>query len=206
MAAPTLTPFPLSCIAALTILALLSSLTIPCCAASDADPSSSPYLEFVKASCAYTTYPDVCYETLSSYAATIQTSPTELAKEALSVSLNSAQLTSDVVTNLSKMSDLTKRESGAVNDCMEMISDSADELRQSLVAMRDLQGPEFKAQMNNIQTWVSAALTDDDTCMDGFNAGKGSDKGKVKGIIRSNVMRVAQLTSNALALISRLSE
>lgn len=201
-----MTHFPLPCIAAIATLTLISTPMKPCSAATDADPSLSPYMEFVRKSCAYTTYPDVCYETLSSYVDTIQTRPTELANAALSVSLNGVMSASDVVTNLSRRRDLNKRESGAVVDCMEVISDSVDELRQSLVAMRDLQGPEFETQMSNIQTWVRAAMTDENTCMDGFTVGKGPGNGKVKGIIRSNVVRVAQLTSNALALVNRLSE
>lgn len=55
--------------------------------------------------------------------------------------------------------------------------------------------------MGNVKTWVSAALTDEDTCMDGFE----ENVGKMKETIRGYIVNVAELTSNALALISNIS-
>ncbi|OAY72268.1 21 kDa protein [Ananas comosus] len=55
----------------------------------------------------------------------------------------------------------------------------------------------------NAQTWLSAALTNEDTCADGFDAvapGPGSAKGEVLARVR----RVKQYTSNALALVNTL--
>ncbi|KAE8655272.1 putative 21 kDa protein precursor [Hibiscus syriacus] len=83
------------------------------------------------------------------------------------------------------------------------MSDSVDELHQSMAEMKSLQGPEFQMKMSNIQTWVSAALTNEDTCMDGIEAK--TINGKIKDNIRSNIARVAHLTSNALAFINKLS-
>ncbi|XP_031378638.1 21 kDa protein-like [Punica granatum] len=125
------------------------------CLGARISPRLSPSTEFIKSSCGATMYPDICYQTLSSYASTIQTSPTEMAS----------------TTN-------------------------------NIVAMKDLGGPEFEMQMGNIQTRVSAALTDEDTCMDGIEGR--AFNGEVKRTIKSRIVRVAQLTSNALALINRL--
>ena len=72
-----------------------------------------------------------------------------------------------------------------------------------MTAMKDLQGPDFEMKISNIQTWVSAALTNEDTCMDGIEGE--AKNGKIRDTIRINIARVAQLTSNALALINRLS-
>ncbi|XP_030463380.1 21 kDa protein-like [Syzygium oleosum] len=186
-----------------TIIFILFSIAQPCLASSRLDRLSSN-TEFIKNSCGFTIYPDVCYQTLSSYASTIQTSPEAMANAALLVTLQSAQSASDMVSKLSKAGGLSQREEGAVIDCVETMSDSVDEIRQSLVAMKGLDGPEFETNMSDIQTWVSAALTDEDTCMDGFQEGGPSDNNKVKGPIRDSIVKVAQLTSNALALINRL--
>lgn len=51
-------------------------------------------------------------------------------------------------------------------------------------------------QMSNVQTWVSAALTNENTCMDGF--GEFNLHGKVETISRRHIAKVAHLTSNAL--------
>lgn len=166
--------------------------------------SNSSSTEFIKTSCRVTLYPDLCYNTLSSYASTIQTNPTELANAALSVSLNEAKSTSALVLKLSKGLELRPREASAMKDCVENTRDSVDELQQSLQAMKDLKGPEFEFKINDLQTWVSAALTNEDTCMDNFE-GNGMN-GKVKDTIRGRIVRVSQLISNALALINQLNQ
>ncbi|KAK2653568.1 hypothetical protein Ddye_013424 [Dipteronia dyeriana] len=160
--------------------------------------------DFIKTSCGVARYPDICYETLSSYARIIQTSPKEFANAALSVSLKEVQPTSASVLKLSKGHDLRPREVGAVKDCVENMRDSIHELQQSLIAMKDLVhylGPEFEFQMSNVMTWVSAALTNEDTCMDNFE-GNGFN-GEVKSTGRGYV---SQLTSNALDFSEALEQ
>ena len=89
-----------------------------------------------------------------------------------------------------------------MKDCVEELSESVDELRSSIGEMSRLKGRgDFKLMINDIQTWVSAALTDENTCSDGFQ-GKATN-GNLKTIVRGRIVNVAQLTSNALALINR---
>ncbi|KAE8672535.1 21 kDa protein [Hibiscus syriacus] len=184
-------------------LALFLCITNPSSAARLEPQSKTSNTDFVKTSCEVTMYPDICYQSLSAYASTIQTSPRELANTALSVSLNNAQSTSTLVLRLSKEHGLTRGETVVIADCVETMRDSVDELHQSMAEMKGLEGPEFQMKMSNIQTWVSAALTDEDTCMDGIEAK--AINGKIKDTIRSNIARVAHLTSNALAFIDSLS-
>ncbi|KAL8192791.1 hypothetical protein R6Q57_027239 [Mikania cordata] len=158
-------------------------------------------MSFIKASCQATRYPDLCFKTLAPYATTIQTNPMELVNEALTVSLKSAKSTSKVIRELSKGRDLGKRDGQAVADCLENMSDSVDEMKKSMMAMKEMDGPEFRENMGNVKTWVSAALTDEDTCMDGFE----EIDGKMKETIRGYIMNVAELTSVALSLITNIS-
>lgn len=88
-----------------------------------------------------------------------------------------------------------------MKDCIEELSDSVDELRNSIGEMSQLRGSNFNQVINDIQTWVSAALTDENTCTDGF-AGK-TMNGKLKIAVNGRIVNVAQLTSNALALINK---
>ena len=81
---------------------------------------------------------------------------------------------------------------------------AVDELQKSLLEMKNLNGPDFEEKMGNVMTWVSAALTDEDTCMDGFQENSAMNS-KVKATIRNYIVNVAQLTSNALALTKNLS-
>lgn len=92
-----------------------------------------------------------------------------------------------------------------MKDCVEELSESVDELRDSIGEMNKFnkqgQNYNFKVMINDIQTWVSAALTDENTCSDGF-LGQ-TMNGELKAVVRSRIVNVAQLTSNALALINK---
>lgn len=96
------------------------------------------------------------------------------------------------------------REAAAMRDCVEELSDSVDELRRSIDEMGRLRTLNFELTMSDVQTWVSAALTDESTCTDGFQENSATD-GDVKAIVRGRIVQVAQLTSNALALINQLA-
>ncbi|XP_057952783.1 21 kDa protein-like [Malania oleifera] len=157
--------------------------------------------EFIRRSCGATTYPRLCFASLYTHAGLIQTSPMLLADTALTVAFQTAQSAAAAVLRMSGTHGMRASEAAAVRDCVEEVGDSIDELRESLVEMKKLKGSNFEAVMSDVQTWVSAALTDDDTCTDGF-AGKAMD-GNVKAAVRGHILNIAHLTSNALALINQ---
>lgn len=123
-----------------------------------------------------------------------------LADTAMSIALATARSASTAITRLSKNQWLKPREAAAMSDCVEVLGDSVDELRMSIQEMEHPEGTSFGLQMSDIQTWVSAALTDDDTCMDGFDGN--AMNGNVKTTVRGYILHVAQMTSVALALIN----
>lgn len=85
---------------------------------------------------------------------------------------------------------------------MEEITESVDELRRTLSELKHLKEETFSWQMSNVETWVSAALTNEDTCLDGFEG----VNGKIKSDLRRKITNVAMVTSNALYMINRLDE
>ncbi|XP_042511104.1 pectinesterase inhibitor 7-like [Macadamia integrifolia] len=187
-----------------TLLSLFLSISYLTCSVARIDPHGyQADMEFIKTSCGVTLYPDLCFQSLSPYASTVHMSPSRLAQVALNVSLRSDRSTSDMVVSISKENDTSPREAAAVADCVETVGDSIDELQQSIGEMKHLHGPDFYQKLGNIQTWVSAALTNEDTCMDGFQGG--AMNGTIENTIRKGIVGVAQLTSNALALINKLS-
>lgn len=188
---------PNSIAALLIVLPLIFSATNSGC---EARPAASTSTEFIRTSCSSTSYPTLCYSSLSSHAALIQQNHKVLANTALSVSLDTTRSTSAAVLKLSHTSGLTPREAGAMHDCLEVLGDSVDELKKSMEEMNQLNGSNFEMTMSDVQTWVSAALTDEDTCMDGF-AGKDAHGG-VKAAVRGRIVNVAHMTSNALSLIN----
>ncbi|KAF2315757.1 hypothetical protein GH714_040294 [Hevea brasiliensis] len=137
---------------------------------------------------------------LSVQASKIQNSPKLLANAALNVTLASARSTSTMMQKLSQSHGMKPREVSAMRDCVEELSDTVDELRQSIGEMGEAKGSNTKLMIGDIQTWVSAALTDESTCSDGFDGN--TMNGNVKSAVRKQILKIAHLTSNALALIN----
>ncbi|XVF52679.1 hypothetical protein PTKIN_Ptkin05aG0037600 [Pterospermum kingtungense] len=188
------------------ILILMLSATHPnSCLAARKFLSSETDTDFIKTSCGATTYPDLCFTTFSSYAIEIQASPKILATKSLLLTLNTTRAASKTLSELSKSlaQGLKPREAAALRDCLEQVSDSVDEVKRSIGEMDETQGKSFAFRMSDIETWVSAALTNEDTCMDGFSESDTDGDGDVKAAVRSSIEKVAHLTSIALAFVNR---
>ncbi|KAK8656182.1 hypothetical protein V6N13_108739 [Hibiscus sabdariffa] len=165
--------------------------------------STKTYKSFIKSACNSTTYPKICYQTLSPSASAIKTDPYKLCNISMSVTLNATYKASSSIGSLSKTKGLSPSEKQIVGDCAETTNDAIDELQQSLEALANLQGSDHKAGvMSDLKTWVSAALTDEYTCTDEIEEQK--VRKAVKNTINKNVMYLAKLTSNCLALFKLL--
>ncbi|KAH7574521.1 hypothetical protein JRO89_XS03G0306700 [Xanthoceras sorbifolium] len=180
----------------LTVLFL--SLWVSCSATTSSHDEPE---DLVHSSCAHANYPSICLRTLSSYKGAART-PRDLAQAAVKVSLSRASKVSQYLTQISSSVNKGKRERMALSDCVEQVSDSVEELKKTLSELNHLRGETFRWQMSNAETWVSAALTNEDTCLDGF---KGVD-GKAKRDVKKKITNVARVTSNALYMINRLDE
>ena len=187
------------------VLLLLSILYIAGTATSASTTSSSASAtNFIKASCTATTYPALCVQSLSLYATSINQSPRQLIQTALAVSLDKAQSTKTFVYKLTKFKGVKPREKAAIKDCFEEIDDTVDRLVKSVKELKNMgssKGSDFQWHISNVQTWISAGLTDENTCVDGF-AGKALN-GRIKNSIKARFVHVERVTSNALALINK---
>jgi pectinesterase inhibitor-like protein len=184
----------------LTLLFIIINLQT--CLAITTTSSTQTYNTYIKTACNSTLYPQVCYESLSSYASQIQTNPQKLCTTALTLALRAAQNTSSTVSKVSKQAGLSSTEVAVIKDCVDNVKDSISELQDSLNEMGQLNGSDVEFRVASVKTWVSAALTDENTCTDGFN-GKNVNA-TVKNKIREYILNLSRLTSNALALINSL--
>ncbi|CAN1180520.1 Pectinesterase inhibitor 11 [Linum perenne] len=186
---------------------LLITTLLAAAAAATATAAIPTAADFIKTSCAATSYPTLCIHTLTPYAPTIRTSTRRLAVTALSVSLSTAKSTKSYV---SKLQPSKPREAAAVKDCAEEIEDTVDRLTKSIKELKAMAGGQsFEWHLSNIETWVSAALTDESTCVDGFGDEStcvDGFSGEVREVVRGKVERVVHLTSNGLALVNRYAD
>lgn len=177
-------------------------------ASAAAEPAPSPgpaeenAAEFIRANCESTQYPKLCYQSLNGYANVVQQDPARLAAVAIGVSLARATMMSVYVANLSRQAEAEPRAASALRDCFSVFRDAVGQMRGSVKQMRQLAGggEELRFQMSNVQTWMSAALTNEDTCTDGF---EGVADAALKDDVCGRAVEVKEVTSNALALINR---
>ncbi|GAV64869.1 PMEI domain-containing protein [Cephalotus follicularis] len=200
------TPFAEACHVSLTILLtfllFISNMQTTLATTTTSNNSSQTYQDYIKIACNSTTYPEICYNSLASYASTIKTDPQKLCNTALSITLKAARNESALVSAIAKQKGLTSTEKAIVKDCIDNVGDSVDELKQSLKELEGLQGSDVQFHMANLKTWVSAAITDEETCTDGFNGNKVN--ATVKNKIRNSILNLAKLTSISLALIDNI--
>ncbi|KAL8112283.1 hypothetical protein AgCh_019838 [Apium graveolens] len=160
--------------------------------------------EFIRTNCQTTLYPVLCYRSLSRHALKIQENPALLAQAAIGVSLNRAKRMTNYVSNLTQEADTgatEPRAASALQDCFSVFGDAVEQIRDSLAQMLKLggSGESLRFQMSNVQTYMSAALTNEDTCIDGFEE---VNDGPMKKDVCDRTVKVKQVTSNALALVN----
>ncbi|KAL2907161.1 Pectinesterase inhibitor 9, partial [Bienertia sinuspersici] len=162
---------------------------------------------FIKKSCQLTLYSDLCYTSLSS-SYTGDPNLGKLTYAAIQVSLAGCVHTANYVASLSHRTT-TRADDMAVGDCVELTNEALTQVKRRLTEMAGiLRSGVHRGGMSNVMTWMSAAITDQNTCMDGFNElNSGRDD---EGVVRTKVGRkvdvVVKLISNALALVNSFAD
>uniref|UniRef100_A0A7N1A0I1 Pectinesterase inhibitor domain-containing protein n=1 Tax=Kalanchoe fedtschenkoi TaxID=63787 RepID=A0A7N1A0I1_KALFE len=163
--------------------------------------------DFIRASCSSATlYPELCFATLARYADSIGNDRGLLARAAIFVSLSRAKHVAAYVSREAKSGSDDSQAVSALRDCVSSFGDAMEQMRGSLKQMKEIEtagrtsgGQSVRFWASNVQTWMSAALTNQDTCTDGFEE---VDEGPLKAEVGRRVGLAKKLTSNALALIN----
>ncbi|GLT71665.1 hypothetical protein SLA2020_436650 [Shorea laevis] len=126
--------------------------------------------------------------------------PDSILTAALRTTLNEARLAIQTITKFNSLS-FTYREQIATEDCQELLDFSVSELAWSLAEMKDIRaGSKNVHYEGNLKAWLSAALSNQDTCLEGF---EGTDR-HVERFIRGSLKEVTQLIGNVLVLYTQL--
>lgn len=157
----------------------------------------------VREACRVTRYPEICVHSLASFSSTAGRSPSKWARAGVSVTISEVKNLQAYLANLKKYNSLRGRNRVALSDCIESFADALDELHRSLGVLRRLSRSTFGTQMGDLNTWVSAALTEEDTCLDGFEGQK--ERLRHIKLLKNRVLNVSYMTSNALALVNKLA-
>ncbi|XP_059648468.1 putative pectinesterase/pectinesterase inhibitor 22 [Cornus florida] len=129
-----------------------------------------------------------------------QQNPTSVLRAALEATLNEARLAIEMVTKFNTLS-IDSREQIAIEDCKELLDFSVSELAWSLAEMKQIRaGSKNIHYEGDLKAWLSAALSNQDTCLEGF---EGTDR-RVESFIKGSLTQVTQLISNVLTLYTQL--
>ncbi|XP_021800840.1 putative pectinesterase/pectinesterase inhibitor 22 [Prunus avium] len=114
--------------------------------------------------------------------------------------LNEARAAIQKITKFSSLS-ISYREQLAIEDCKELLDFSVSELAWSLGEMNKIRGGDNNEHYEgNLKAWLSAALSNQDTCLEGF---EGTDR-RLEDFVRGSLKQVTQLIGNVLALYTQL--
>eukprot|EP01018_Ginkgo_biloba_P037068 Gb_24214 [translate_table: standard] len=147
--------------------------------------------KFVKSACSQTRYPDMCVSSMVSYPGYQTATPEDMTNIAVQASMDWARKAHSFAVSLTNNS-MSKKERAAWQDCLELFEDTMDRLNVCV-------SNSVKKKAEDVQTWLSAALTNQDTCLNGFRD-LNATSNNVKALMSPRAMNVSQLLSNSLAM------
>ncbi|KAJ1296567.1 hypothetical protein BS78_01G311200 [Paspalum vaginatum] len=163
--------------------------------------------EFVRGCCARTLYPRLCGAGLAPYAASVHSSRARLAVAAANLTLAALDALAARIPPPSPGGGGGSNASssgGALADCADAVAAASDQTARAAERLRGVEravGPEVRWRVDDALTWLSAAMTYEDTCADGL-ASRKSAPAPVRAELRVRVRRAKQYTSIALALVN----
>ncbi|XP_074580220.1 pectinesterase 3 [Curcuma longa] len=161
-------------------------------------PSPESVADSIRAMCNVTRYPASCFSSVSAAnGANLTNDPEELFGVSLAVAMDALQAASAAAAEFAPPSK-DRRLAAALRDCRELLGSATDRLNNSIALMRLAAGEATlnASEIEDLRTWLSAALTDQDTCLEGFEGTTGGFLGKMEAATAN----ATQYTSNSLAI------
>lgn len=168
----------------------------------DASSSQLSSAQSIKAVCSQTLYPESCYSSISELDKSNTTDPEDLLKLSLQVVFNSLSGLSSLPESLmNATSDDTAKE--ALKVCKVVLDDALDYLSDSISSMDVKSGDKLLSlnKIDDLKTWLSTALTNQDTCLDALEEMNSTFLVDVK----SKMQNSTEYASNSLAIVSKIS-
>jgi len=153
--------------------------------------------KIIQTLCNSTLYKPTCQNTLKNETKkdTPQTDPRSLLKSAI-VAVNDDL--DQVFKRVLSLKTENKDDKDAIAQCKLLVDEAKEELGTSMKRINDSEVNNFAKIVPDLDSWLSAVMSYQETCVDGF------EEGKLKTEIRKNFNSSQVLTSNSLAMIKSL--
>ncbi|CAA7051670.1 unnamed protein product [Microthlaspi erraticum] len=152
----------------------------------------------ISRTCSKAQYTNLCIDTLLDFPGSLTADEQELIHISFNATLRSfskALYSSSTIT----FTEMTPRVRSAYDSCLELLDDSVDALSRALSSVVVVSGND--ESHSDVMTWLSSAMTNHDTCTDGFDEMEG-DGGGVKEQVIGAVKDLSEMVSNCLAIFS----
>ncbi|KAK4756846.1 hypothetical protein SAY87_006973 [Trapa incisa] len=145
--------------------------------------------------CSSTDYPETCKSALEKASKGHQAQPKDLVKMSIKAAGDEVSAT---LMKTEKFNFKSDQEKGAFEDCKKLFSDAREELNISASSIvGDVK--QLTSKSSDLNNWLSAVRSYQETCVDGF------PDGNIKADMKKALKTANELTSNSLAIISKLS-
>ncbi|XP_045788102.1 pectinesterase 3-like [Trifolium pratense] len=157
----------------------------------------------LKAVCEATQYPNSCFSAISSLPDSNTTDPEQLFKLSLKVAI-------DELSNLTRgFSDKIKasgdtRLKKAIEVCGSVLNDSLDRLNDSMSTIVSGEKILSPTKIRDVETWISAAITDHDTCLDAVGELNSTAAKNIRSEIETAMRNSTEFASNSLAIVTKV--
>ncbi|KZV17191.1 putative pectinesterase/pectinesterase inhibitor 34-like [Dorcoceras hygrometricum] len=145
--------------------------------------------------CSLTRFPNLCVSSLLEFPGAASASERDLVHISVNLTLQKFGRALYSASDISNI-QMDAHVRSAYQDCLELLDDSVYLLSRSLTSVSP--GGVAGGSTQDVLTWLSAALTNHDTCMEGF----GELKGYVKNQMFDRLKDLSGLVSNCLAIYS----
>ncbi|XP_010273980.1 PREDICTED: putative pectinesterase/pectinesterase inhibitor 45 [Nelumbo nucifera] len=152
----------------------------------------------IKMICNPTDYQSVCESSLKKVLKNnaSSTNPKDALRASIVVTLDEVE---NVLNQTSKFRFENKEEQGAYEDCKLLLQDAKEELQDSISTVSDKDVEMLPSKADDLNNWLSAVISYQQTCIDGFPEGKSKTK------MQKTLGNTKILTSNALAIVAEVS-
>ncbi|CAL5204052.1 unnamed protein product [Lathyrus oleraceus] len=158
----------------------------------------------ISRTCSKTRFPSLCETSLLDYPGSTIATEKDLIHISLNMTLQHLSKALYSSASISSTVGMNPRIRAAYQDCLELLDDSIDALTRALTSVvpssssKGAAKPLTSSSTDDVLTWLSAALTNQDTCAEGFT----DTSGNVKDQMANNIKDLSELVSNCLAIFS----
>ncbi|WOH15797.1 hypothetical protein DCAR_0935343 [Daucus carota subsp. sativus] len=150
--------------------------------------------------CSSTDYKESCVNSMSGLANNQSATPKEFIQAAIEYAQKEVKAALDKSGTISKAVNQPK-EKMAVDDCQDLLQFAVDELEASMSSVGDSDLHSMTDREAELRNWLSAVISYQQSCIDGC-----SEHDDLNATMSNGLLNATQLTSNALAIVSTMSD